>query len=272
MTTRPEYVEVQPNVRLHVRDWGNGKPVVLVHGWPLSNAMYDYQMTELARKGFRAISVSLRGYGKSNQPWGPYTYDVFADDLKTVLDTLQVDGATLGGFSMGGAIVIRYVVRHQSARVAKLALFGAAAPSWTRRADYPHGHDRTMADAILRTLDVDRPRQFREFGKIFGKSETSISEGHAQWLYDVSMQASPYAVAESVVALRDTDLRADLGWIAVPTAVFHGLHDMICPFSFAEQMVQGIKNAVLVPFENSGHGLFLEEKEKFNEELLKLAK
>ena len=102
--TRLEYIEVAPGIRLHVRDWGEGRPIVLIHGWPLSNEMYDYQMTELAEKGFRAISISLRGFGKSDKPWGPYNYDVYADDLKSILDQLDLKDVTLGGFSMGGAI------------------------------------------------------------------------------------------------------------------------------------------------------------------------
>ena len=269
--TRLEYIEVTPGIRLHVRDWGEGRPIVLIHGWPLSNEMYDYQMTELAEKGFRAISISLRGFGKSDKPWGPYNYDVYADDLKFILDHLDLKDVTLGGFSMGGAIAIHYMARHKGSRVSKLALVGAAAPVWTKREDYPFGLERSEADALIKAVDLDRPQLFTDFGKIFGRTETSVNPGLAAWLHSIGMQASPYAVAQSVVALRDTDLRPALTTIAVPTAIFHAIGDKVCPFAFAEEMARRIKNARIIRFENSGHGLFLEEKHKFNHELIRFA-
>ncbi|HZH64129.1 MAG TPA: alpha/beta fold hydrolase, partial [Flavisolibacter sp.] len=103
---RAEYIEVEPNVKLHVTDLGEGAPVVLIHGWPLSDAMYEYQYAALVDKGYRVIGITLRGFGLSDKPGGTYNYDVFADDIKIVLDKLKVKDATIGGFSMGGATVI----------------------------------------------------------------------------------------------------------------------------------------------------------------------
>ncbi|HZH96511.1 MAG TPA: alpha/beta fold hydrolase, partial [Flavisolibacter sp.] len=100
---RAEYIEVEPNVKLHVTDLGEGKPVVFIHGWPLSDAMYEYQYAALVDKGYRVIGITLRGFGLSDKPGGAYNYDVFADDIKVVLEKLKVEGATIGGFSMGGA-------------------------------------------------------------------------------------------------------------------------------------------------------------------------
>ena len=270
--TRLEYIEVAPGIRLHVRDWGKGRAIVLIPGWPLSNDMYDYQMTELAKNGFRVIGISQRGFGKSDKPWGPYNYDVYADDLKAVLDRLDVNDAILGGHSMGGAIVIHYMARHQGKHVSKLALFGAAAPLWTKREDYPYGMAKSDADAIMKAVDIDRPKMLADFGKIFGLTETSINPGLTAWFHAMGMQASPYAIAESVAALRDSDLRSELPAIAVPTAIFHATGDKICAFVFAQEMARGIKNSKIVRFEKSGHGLFVEEKEKFNHELMAFAK
>jgi len=269
--TRLEYIEVAPGIHLHVRDWGEGRPVVLIHGWPLSNDMYDYQMMELVENGFRAISISLRGFGKSDKPWGAYNYDVFADDTKAVMDQLGLNDATLGGFSMGGSIAIHYMARHGASRVSKLALFGAAAPSWTKRENYPYGMERAEVNALINAVSIDRPQLFADFGKIFGLTETSLNPGHAAWLHSIGMQASPYAVAQSLVALRDADLRLELAAIDVPTAIFHAVGDKICPFVFAEEMAKAIKTAKIIRFENSGQGLFLEEKEKFNRELIGFA-
>lgn len=99
---RAEYIEVEPNVKLHVTDLGEGRPIVLIHGWPLNDAMYEYQYQYLVNKGFRVIGISLRGFGKSDRPYGRYDFDVFSDDIKVVLDKLKIENAVLGGFSMGG--------------------------------------------------------------------------------------------------------------------------------------------------------------------------
>src|SRR5688500_14655970 len=155
---RAEYIEVEPNVRLHVSDFGEGKPVVLIHGWPLSDAMYEYQYAALIQKGFRVIGITLRGFGLSDKPAGKYDYDVFADDIKVVLDKLKIEGATIGGFSMGGATVIHYVAKYNGAHVSKLALFGAAAPVWTKREDFNHGlWTKDDVNGLISLNNTNRP-------------------------------------------------------------------------------------------------------------------
>ena len=269
---RSEYIEVETNVRLHVTDQGEGKAIVLIHGWPLSDAMYEYQYNELIQNGFRVIGITLRGFGKSDKPYGQYNYDVYADDIKVVLDKLKIENATLGGFSMGGAISIHYVARHNSAHVSKLVLFGAAAPVWTKREDYPYGFPKEAVDGLISLSKTDRPQLLENFGKIFGATESALPSGLGNWLGAINLEASSYATTQSLIALRDTDLRSELSKIKIPTAIFHGVKDKICEFSLAEQMQKGIQNSTIVRFENSGHGLFLEEREKFNTELIKFAK
>jgi non-heme chloroperoxidase len=268
---REEYIEVEKNVKLHVTDLGDGKPVVLIHGWPLSDAMYEYQYQELVEKGFRVIGITLRGFGKSDKPYGKYNYDVYADDIKTVLDKLNIQNATLGGFSMGGAISIHYVAKYNSAHVARLALFGAAAPVWTSRPDYPYGFSKETVNGLIALSKTNRPELLQNFGKIFAASETAVPAGIGGWLGGINIEASPYATTQSLIALRDTDLRPQLSSIKIPTVIFHGVKDKICEFALAEQMQKGIKNSTIVRFENSGHGLFVEEREKFNSELVKFA-
>lgn len=129
---RAEYIEVEPNVRLHVSDLGEGKPVVLIHGYPVSDASWEYQYLPLIKAGYRVIGITLRGFGQSDKPYGKYNYDQFASDIKTVLDKLDIKDATLGGHSMGGAIALHYVAKYNSAHVSKLALFAAAAPVHTK--------------------------------------------------------------------------------------------------------------------------------------------
>lgn len=269
---REEYITVENNVKLHVTDLGQGKPVVLIHGWPLSDAMYEYQYQFLIDKGYRVIGITLRGFGKSDKPYGAYNYDVYAQDIKAVLDKLDIEDATLGGFSMGGAISIHYVAKYNSARVSKLALFGAAAPVWTKRNDYNYGFTKEAVNDLIALSKVNRPQLLENFGKIFGASETALPAGIANWLGGINIEASPYATTQSLIALRDTDLRGELPKINIPTVIFHGAKDIICEFALAEQMNKGIKDSYIVKFENSGHGLFIEELEKFNTELLAFLK
>lgn len=266
---RKEFIKVEKNVKLHVTNLGEGKPVVLIHGWPLSDAMYEYQYQELVEKGFQVIGITMRGFGKSDKPYGKYNYDVFADDIKAVLDELDIENATLGGFSMGGAIATHYVVRHQAAHVAKLALFSAASPKWTRGADYPYGFSKEEVNGMIEQSKTNRAALYQTFGSIFTATETSLPTGLDSWLGGINWEASPYAATQCLIALRDEDLRSEISQIKIPVAIFHGVQDKIVPLAIGEQALQLLENAYLVRFENSGHGLFVEEREKFNRELIK---
>lgn len=271
-TTRAEYIEVEPNVRLHITDAGEGRPIVLIHGWPLSDEMYEYQYNDLINNNFRAIGITLRGFGKSDKPYGKYDYDVHVGDIRKVLNQLKIKDAVMGGFSMGGAIAIRFAATDKEAVISKLALFGAAAPSWTKRNDFPYNLPKSAVDDLIALNHKDRPQLLANVGKIFSASETSLNKGIAGWLYGINISSSSYAMAQCLIALRDTDLRADLAKISIPTLILHGKKDKICSFDLAEQMKAGIANSHIVAFENSGHSLFLEETTKFNAELIKFAK
>lgn len=269
---RAEYIEVEKNVRLHVTDLGEGQPIVLIHGWPLNNAMYEYQYQYLVRKGFRVIGISLRGFGKSDKPYGKYDFDVFSDDIKVVLEKLNIQNAVLGGFSMGGAVVLHYIDKYKAAHISKLALFAAAAPSWKQRDGYPYGVSDEVADGLIQATKTNRQDLIAGFGKDFPAQEGAISKNVEKWLENINLEASPYAITESITALRDLDLRPALAKVNIPVAIFHGTKDKLCDFSLAQQLNQGIKNSYIVKFENSGHSLFFEEMEKFNTELEKFAK
>jgi non-heme chloroperoxidase len=269
---REEYIEVEKNVRLHVTDLGEGHPIVLIHGWPLSDAMYEYQYQYLVRKGFRVIGITLRGFGKSDKPYGQYNFDVFSDDIKAALEKLKIQNATLGGFSMGGAAVLHYITKYNAAHVSKLALFGAAAPSWIQRPGYPYGLPQEGANAFIELTKTDRQQVLDDFDKAMPGKENGISPSMSRWLRSINMEASPYAATESIKALAEIDLRPELAKITIPVAIFHGTQDKLCDFTLAEQLHKGIKNSYIVKFENSGHALFIEEREKFNLELEKFAK
>jgi len=268
---RAEYIEVERYVHLHVTDAGEGRPIVLIPGWPLSDEMYEYQYNDLMNKKFRVIGITLRGFGRSDKPYGAYNYDVHAKDIKSVLDKLDIEDAVLGGFSMGGAIAIHYLAKYDSAHVSKLVLAGAAAPIWTQREDFPYNLTRSAVDDLIALNFSDRPKLLAEFAKIFSANETSLNDGIGKWLNGIGLVATAHATGQCLYALRDTDLRDDLKKIKIPTLILHGIKDKICSYELAEQMKAGIENSKLVPFENSGHSLFLEETKKFNSELIKFA-
>ena len=269
---RSEFIEVEKNVRLHVSDLGEGSPIILIHGWPLSDEMFEYQYSALIKNGYRVIGITLRGFGHSDKPYGNYNYDVFPEDIKVILEELQIDNAVLGGFSFGGATVIRFAAKYNNAHVSKLALFGAAAPSEVIRDDFPYGLSVEMLNSLIELNSVNRPQLIEEFGKLFAATETGLPKSISNWLAGLQLQSSQYAMEQGLIMLRDSDLRNDLEKITTPTAIFHGKLDKLCPFDLAEQLHKGIVQSKLISFENSGHALFLEEREKFNEELIKFIK
>ena len=216
-TTRAEYIEVEPNVRLHITDAGEGRPIILIHGWPLSDEMYEYQYNDLINAGFRAIGITLRGFGKSDKPYGMYNYDEHALDIKMVLSKLDIKDAVIAGFSMGGSIAIRYVSIYNGAHVSKLVLCGAAAPIWTQRKDFPYNLQKSAVDELIELNYKDRPKLLSNFAKIFSATETALNKGIGGWLYGIGLSATSYATAQCLMALRDTDLRPDMKKIKIPT-------------------------------------------------------
>lgn len=272
-STRKEYYEVAPNVKLHVTDLGEGPVVVLIHGYPLSDASWEYQYHALVNAGYRAIGITLRGFGQSDKPYGKYDYDTFAADIKSVLDQMEIKDAVLGGHSMGGAIALHYVAKYNGAHVKKLGLFSAAAPRHTKTADYPYPlFSKEDISQWISLNDSDRPALLAAVGSKFGLTPTSLNPGIGQWLYSIELQSSSYAMEQALIALRDEDLRGDLPKIKIPTIIFNAKDDHIVAYALAQQMNKAIAGSRLVTFDKSGHASFLEEKDKFNQELIKFIK
>ena len=273
------YVNVDEGVSLYVEDIGSEsgakdvlKPVLFIHGWPLSHEMFEYQFMALHKSGYRCIGIDLRGFGRSDKPWTSYNYDLFADDIKQVISAFNLQGVTLVGFSMGGAIVMHYIAKYFSELVSKVVFMGAAAPSFTKRENYPYGLEKSACDDLIIQSSHDRPKMVSDFGKMFFKREDSQSREMSKWLFSINMTASPFATVKCLEELRDADLRNDMQVVNqrnLPVAIFHGTYDKICPFDFAKVMNQGIKGSRLIEFNESGHVLNIEEKDKTNEELMK---
>ncbi|MFL6309923.1 MAG: alpha/beta fold hydrolase [Nitrososphaera sp.] len=273
------HITVDEGVSIYVEDIGSEtgakdvlKPVLFIHGWPLSHEMFEYQYMALHKSGYRCIGIDLRGFGRSDKPWTGYNYDVFVDDIKQVISMLNLQGVTLVGFSIGGAIVMHYIAKYFSELVSKIVLMGAAAPCFTKREDYPYGLEKSACDDLITQSMQDRPKMVSNFSKIFFKNENAQSKEMLNWLFSISMQASPFATVKCMEELRNADLRNDMQVVnqrKIPVAIFHGTHDKICPFDLAKVMNKGIEGSRLVEFNESGHGLNIEEKDKINEELMK---
>lgn len=262
------YVTVERGVKIAVYDLNPrcGKAVFFIHGWPINHNMFEYQFNVLPQLGFRCISVDLRGFGNSDAPWDGYSYDRMADDIYEVIRTLNVSDITLVGFSMGGPIAIRYMTRHRGYKVSRLVLLAAAAPSFTKREGYPYGMTPEAVDMLIAQAYRNRPQMAEDFGRMFFASK--VTEGFTRWFNTLNYSAAGHSIIKTAESLRDSDLRGDLAQIHVPTAIFHGVLDKICPYEFAILMNKGIQNSQLFRFEQSGHGVFYDELDKFNREFI----
>jgi non-heme chloroperoxidase len=240
--------------------------VVFVHGWPLCHRIFESQYEVLPAYGIRCIGYDMRGFGASDRPWSGYSYDTLADDLARILQTMDVRNVTLCGFSMGGAVCVKYMDKYRGARVGKLILMAAAVPSFVQRPGFPYGMTREQVDALIAQCYQDRAQVCDQFARMC--FATNPSEAYLRMIAGYGTDAAGYATIRCLEALRDSDLRDSLGKIRVPTAIFHGMQDRICPFALAEEMRRGIPNAFVVPFERSGHGLFFDEKDKCNSSMV----
>lgn len=260
------------DVKLFYTDLGMGKPVVLIHGWPLSHEMWDYQMAELPKNNLRVIAYDRRGFGKSSQPWSGYDYDTLADDLKAVLDELDLHNVTLVGFSMGGGEVARYMSRHGGARVSKVAFVSAVTPFLLKTDDNPDGVDQSVFDGMLEGIKKDRADFLQTFGKQFyGVNLIShpVSQAHLDGDFFRAYVASPKATIDCATAFATTDFRHDLTQIHVPALIIHGDADKTVPIeSSGERTADALPNAQYTVYDGAPHGLFFTEKDRLTQDLL----
>jgi non-heme chloroperoxidase len=258
-------------VDLFFQDWGDGSPVVLIHGWPLSHEMWEYQSLFLANNGLRVVTYDRRGFGKSSKPWDGYDYDTLADDLKAVLEALDLQDVTLVGFSMGGGEVARYMSRHGGARVSKVVFLSAVTPYLLKTDDNPDGVDSSVFTDMLAGIGKDRADFFLSFGKAFyggGMLSTPVSQGVLDWTFNLAMQGLLKATLDCVSAFGLTDFRADLATIEVPTLIIHGDSDKTVPIaSSGEQTAKLLPHAQYLVYEGAPHGLFITEKDRLNADL-----
>ena len=266
------HVTMPDKTTLYLKDWGAGKPVILMSGWPLSADSWDDQALVLAGSGYRVIAYDRRGFGRSSQPFGGYDYDTLADDLATVIQQTGAQDAVLVGFSMGGGEVARYMSRHGGRSVVKAALVASVVPCMLKSESNPLGTEQAVFDAMAQHIRDDRAHFFAGFFKEFfgvGMLSRPVSTELIDWARGQAMQASLRATLECAKSFSSTDFRGDLQAFRVPTLIIHGSADKTVPIGASAHAAQaGIAQSLLVEYEGAPHGLFATHKDRLSEDLL----
>ena len=266
-------IETRDGTHLYHKSWGEGRPVVLIHGWPLSADSWDPIANALADAGFKAIAYDRRGFGRSAQPSGGYDYDTFADDLATVMErTCEGHDAALVGFSMGGGEIARYLSRHQGKGVSKVALISSVVPYMLQTDDNPDGVPQSTFDQMTEGMLKDRAAFFTDFFEDFygvGWVSQPVSDEvlHLSWI--TAMQAGLRPTLAAAKAFATTDFRPDLAHFKVPTLLIHGTADKTVPIDpTARAVAKAVPHAQLIEYDGEAHGVFATQTERLTNDLL----
>ncbi len=266
------YITTPDKTQLYVKDWGAGRPVIMLSGWPLSADSWDDQAMVFANAGYRAIAYDRRGFGRSSQPWSGYDYDTLAEDLACVIEHTGARDAVLMGFSMGGGEVARYMSRHGGKAVAKAALIASVVPFMLKAEDNPAGTEQAVFDEMAQGITEDRAKFFAGFFKTFfgvGLMAHPVSDELLAWARNQAMQASLKATLECAKAFSSTDFRPDLAAFKVPTLIVHGTDDATVPIDAAGRAAaKGIAQSTLLEYTGEPHGLFATAKDRLTTDLL----
>jgi non-heme chloroperoxidase len=260
------------SIDLYYEDHGSGKPVVLIHGYPLSGASWEKQVAVLLAAGYRVITYDRRGFGKSSQPTTGYNYDTFAADLHKVVTHLEVHDFALVGFSMGGGEVVRYLGKYGSKGVSKAAIISGVPPFLLKTDDNPEGVDGSIFEGIEKAVTADRYAFFTEFFKNFYNTDLLLGKRVSEQAVQASWNLAAGASATASLACVPTwheDFRNDLSGIDVPTLVIHGDADRILPIAASgRRTAQLIKGARLVVVKDGPHCITWTHADEVNRELL----
>ncbi len=258
-------------IKIFYEDLGKGEPIVFISGWPVTHAMWEYQITPLREAGYRCIAYDRRGFGQSEQSLDNYSYDALAGDLKNLLEELNLQNVTLVGFSMGGGEVVRYCSKYGCERISKIVLVSSIIPYMLKTGDNPDGTPLEVFQDFDNKIRDDRTAFLQTFGKQFyGANLLShpVSQGIMDWTFSLAATASQKATLECMKAFAQTDFRNELSSIKIPTLIIHGDADKTVPIKAAgEQAAALITNAVYTVYEGAPHGLFITEKNRLTNDI-----
>lgn len=262
--------ENSSQIELYYEDRGSGKPVVLIHGWPLSGRSWEKQVPALVSAGYRVITYDRRGFGESSKPTCGYDYDTLAADLHMLLTRLHLEDVTLVGFSMGGGEVARYIGTYGSNRVNKAVFVAAIPPFLLKTADNPEGVEPEVFRNIEKELNTDRFAFFEKFFSDFYNAD--VLKGKSACAMPISLEialtASPKGTLDCVSAW-GADFRKDLERFDIPTLIVHGDADRIVPIEASgKRMPEMVKGSKLSVVEGAPHGLNWTHAEQLNRELI----
>jgi non-heme chloroperoxidase len=272
------FVTTRDDVDLYTKEWGTGRAVVMMHGWPLSSDSFDDLSMAIADAGMRAIAYDRRGFGRSDQPWEGYDYNTLADDLAAVIEQTDAEDVTLLGFSMGGGEVARYLSRHaatttQPLVIKQAVLIGSIVPYMLKTPDNPHGVDPAIFEAAASGIKADRAKFWSGFFHDFygvGTRSQPVSDEVLEWSRDVSMQASLKATLACAEAFATTDFRPDLPAFTMPTLIIHGTGDKTVPIdATARPAAAAIAGSTLIEYDGAPHGLLASHKAPLIADVLK---
>ena len=260
-------------IEIYYEDHGEGRPVVLIHGFPLSGRAWERQERALLAAGHRVITYDRRGFGRSSQPTGGYDYDTFAADLDKLLTALDLTDADLAGHSMGGGEIARYLGKYGSARIRKAVIISGVPPYLLKTPETPHGVPQEVFDEIAAALTADRFAYFTEWNKNFFNLDENlgkrISAEAVQDSWNTAVSASPTGTI-ACVATWHTDFRADLPKIDIPVLVLHGTQDRVLPIeACGPRTAELIPGSEFVAIEGASHGLCWTHADEINAELLR---